>query len=207
VVAQLSLSVVIPVHNAEKSLASKIGQLLDYLPDLTTNFEILIINDGSNDHTEEIAYDLAREFPQVRVAHHEMRRGERGVIETGLAQTIGDILFVQDENAALDSGKLHRLWELRNEEQLFLQQSPIEVQRPTLQRLAAWGVRLEEAGADGNSTGVQMIRRRPLSVRPAAIAGSALEKAPGRMSRADQPESQQRHSRLVRPTVKRKGPV
>lgn len=206
-VPQLSLSVIIPVHNAEKSLAVKIGQLLDFLPDLTTNFEVLIVNDGSDDHTEEIAYELAREYPQVRVAHHEMRRGERGVIETGLTQTTGDILLVQDENAALDSGKLHRLWELRNDEQLFVQQPQLDVKRSVLQRLAAWGVRLEESAMDGSSSGVQMIRRRPLSIRPAGISGLANEEVPGRMTRADQPEPQQRPSRLIRPVIKRKGPV
>lgn len=202
--AQPSLSVVIPVHNAEQFLAAKIAQLLDFLPDLTTNFEILVINDGSIDHTDEIAYELAREFPQVRVAHHGMRRGERGVIETGLAQTTGDLLFVQDENASLDSGKLHRLWEMRNEEHLLPPEPRIDVKRSVLQRLAAWGVRLEEPTSDGGSTGVQMIRRRPLYGRPAVPASPT---AMARMSRADQPESQQRTSRLLRPTVQRKDPV
>ena len=63
-----SLSIVLPVHNAEKTLAVKVAQLLDILPDLTTSFEILVINDGSTDHTDEVAYEIAREYPHLTLA-------------------------------------------------------------------------------------------------------------------------------------------
>lgn len=198
-VAHPSLSVVIPVHNAEQTLAARITQLLDILPDLTTNFEVLVINDGSIDHTEEIAYELAREYPQIRVAHHEMRRGERGAVETGLAQTSGDILFIQDEHAPLDSSKLHRLWELRNEEELVLAQTRVRKQRGVLQRLAAWGVRLEDSTADGGSSGVQMIRR-PLTDRNAMTAKGFG----GLRSRTDQAQSPPKAGRPASPTVRSK---
>ena len=141
-VAQPSLSVVLPVHNAEQSLANKMGRPTSTsFRDLTHNFEVLVINDGSTDHTEEVAYELARVYPQVRVTRHERRRGQQGVIETGLAQTFGEILLVQDEQAAIDSSKLHRLWDLRNEEDLVLDRPEFPVKQAMLQRLAAWGVR------------------------------------------------------------------
>ncbi len=162
-VAHPSLSVVLPVHNAEQTLAVRMAQMLEILPDLTNNFEILVINDGSTDHTEEVAYELARVYPQVRVIRHELRRGHRGVVETGLSETSGDILFVQDEHAAIDSSKLHRLWELRNDEDLVFVQPEFRVKRSMLQRLAAWGVRLEESTQSGGSAGVQMIRRQSLA--------------------------------------------
>jgi glycosyltransferase involved in cell wall biosynthesis len=175
-----SLSIVLPVHNAEKTLAVKVAQLLDILPDLTTNFEILVINDGSTDHTDEVAYEIAREYPQVQVTRHEKRLGQRGVIETGLAETSGEILFVQDEQAVIDSSKLHRLWELRNEDEFVFVPS-FRMQRPALNRLAAWGLRLD----DGNSSsGVQMIRRNTVQ------SESVAAETPLRRSRTDRPETQ-----------------
>jgi glycosyltransferase involved in cell wall biosynthesis len=180
VVALPSLSIVLPVHNAEKTLAVKVAQLLDILPDLTTDFEILLINDGSTDHTDEVAYEIAREYPQVHVTRHEKRLGQRGAIETGLAETSGEILFVQDEQAVIDSSKLHRLWELRNEDDFVFVPSS-RLQRPALNRLAAWGVRLDDGDS---SSGVQMIRRNT-PVQPESIAETIF-----RHSRTDRPESQ-----------------
>jgi glycosyltransferase involved in cell wall biosynthesis len=185
VVAHPSLSIVLPVHNAEQTLAGKIVQLLDILPDLTTRFEILVINDGSTDHTEEIAYELAREYPQIRVAQHETRRGHRAAVETGLAATSGDILFIQDEQAAIDSSKLHRLWELRNDDTLSYVPPIEQVQRNLMQRLAAWGIRLEETTAEGNTYGIQMIRRPAGSNADRTAAEDAGRSS--QKSRADQP--------------------
>jgi glycosyltransferase involved in cell wall biosynthesis len=158
-----SLSVVLPVYNAEQTIANKVAELLDILPDLTSKFEILIVNNGSTDHTEEVAYELARTYPQVRITRHDAHRGHPGAVETGLNQTSGDIMFVQDENAPIDSSKLHRLWELRNEDDLVFARPEFRVKRSLLQRLAAWGVRLEEATQGGEAAGVQMIRRQSLA--------------------------------------------
>jgi glycosyltransferase involved in cell wall biosynthesis len=160
VVAQPSLSVVLPVHNAEQTLAARLVQLLDLLPDLTNRFEVLVLNDGSTDHTEEVAYELARVYPQVRVTRHDRRRGRQGVVETGLAETTGDILLIQDEEAAIDSSKFRRLWQLRDEEGLVFSQPELSVRGDMLHRVAAWGVRLEETTEGGSSAGVQMIHRR-----------------------------------------------
>ena len=202
-VAQPSLSVVLPVHNAEQILADKMAQLLDILPDLTSNFEVLVINDGSTDNTEEVAYELARVYPQVRVTRHERRRGHQGVVETGLTQTSGDILFVQDEQAAIDSSKLHRLWELRDEDDLVLAGPEFRVKQAMLQRLAAWGVRIEEATLGGGSAGVQMIRRHSLArLNEWKAAEPELSPRKSRTDRSDFPRAGQptpKFSSLDRP--------
>lgn len=192
IVTNLSLSVVLPIFNGERTLARKVSQLLEILPDLTTNFEILIINNGSTDNTEEIAFEQARLFPQVHVARHSLRRGPHGVLETGLAETANEIVFVQDEHAEIDSGKLLRLWELRNEEDVVFARPEFRMKRSLLQRLAAWGVRLEEATQGGGSAGVQMIRRQSLdrldeleAIGPDPTSSSTSS---SKHSRTDRPE-------------------
>ena len=66
-----SLSVILPLYNAEATLARQVGQLLDVLPDLATRFEILVVDDGSTDHTDEIAHDLRQQYPQLKIARSD----------------------------------------------------------------------------------------------------------------------------------------
>jgi len=60
-----SLSVLLPVHNAQSTVGDAIGRLLEILPELTNRFEIIVIDDGSSDATCEVADDWARHYPQV----------------------------------------------------------------------------------------------------------------------------------------------
>lgn len=111
-----SLSVVLPVHNAQSTLAAQVQQLLDVLPDLTSRFEVLIVDDGSTDHTQEVATDLAVEFPQVRILRTAGRHGTPAAVQMGLQRTLGDIVFVQDERTRVCPSDLRRLWQLRHDQ-------------------------------------------------------------------------------------------
>jgi glycosyltransferase involved in cell wall biosynthesis len=143
-----TLSVVLPVHNAEATLARQVSELLELLPDLTSRFELLIVDDGSTDHTGEIAHDLARTFPQLHVSRHPRRRGAVAAAMTGLKHTSGEIVFVQDGPNTPTPGELRRLWEMRKEEE------PGEVGPPPqpaagganlIERLVQWGEAFESA--------------------------------------------------------------
>lgn len=146
------LSFVLPVRNAESTLKRDVGRLLELLPDLTSRFEILVIDDGSNDHTQEVADDLAREFPQVRLARHERPGGREAVLATARARATGDFSIVQ-EGATVSASELARMWT----EHLQASDGRIEVPaipispgglRPKLlERLTKWGEQLRAAPA------------------------------------------------------------
>lgn len=105
-----SLSVVLPVHNAEATLARQVVQLLDILPDLRRGSKSSIVDDGSTDHTHESAQDLAREYPQLKVVRHAERRGMPAVVQTGAEQATGDVVFVHDATLPVSPSNLRRLW-------------------------------------------------------------------------------------------------
>jgi glycosyltransferase involved in cell wall biosynthesis len=80
-----SLSVAIPAHNEEKNLE---GAVLDTIAaaQMFDDFEIIIVNDGSQDGTGLVADRLAAEHERVRVIHHNPNRGFAGAYQSGLEQ-------------------------------------------------------------------------------------------------------------------------
>ncbi|MFX1568282.1 MAG: glycosyltransferase [Promethearchaeota archaeon] len=62
-----SISVVVPAYNEESNLRSSIAIIHKYLSDLVSkNFEILIIENGSTDHTANIAKKLEEEYSNIK---------------------------------------------------------------------------------------------------------------------------------------------
>ena len=66
-----SISVVYPMFNEEENIERAVHFAEAVLTDMTSDYEILIINDASTDRSAEIAEALARSNPCVKVFHHE----------------------------------------------------------------------------------------------------------------------------------------
>src|SRR5436190_1039147 len=103
-----SLSIIIPVRDAEATLAEQVHHLLDLLPDLTSSFEIVVVDDGSTDHTPELARDLARQYPQLRLIRHQEMRGRAVAVKTGLASAQGQTVLVKEDFATVSPTDLRR---------------------------------------------------------------------------------------------------
>lgn len=137
-----TLSVVLPVHNAERHLAARVDDLLEILPDLVSRFEVLIVDDGSTDHTGEVAHDLARRYPQVRVARHNRRRGIEASAKTGVSQSTGELVIVHAGNQPVNTSQLERVWRSRDDEELVLARSgeaSSTLNPHLLRHLVSWG--------------------------------------------------------------------
>jgi len=86
------LSVVVPVFNERKTLGAVV-KALDRVPGLQ---EIVVVDDCSTDGTQEEAERLAGIFPRVRVLRHVRNQGKTGALRTGIAETRGEIVIIQD---------------------------------------------------------------------------------------------------------------
>jgi glycosyltransferase involved in cell wall biosynthesis len=107
-----SLSLVLPACNAERTLAENMQHLFEILNDLTDRFEVVLVDQGSVDHTVDVAQDLAVLYPQVRLARRQTVDRDDASMDRTLAETTGDIVFVQRGHAGVRPSALRQLWEL-----------------------------------------------------------------------------------------------
>jgi glycosyltransferase involved in cell wall biosynthesis len=74
------------------------------------DYEIIVVNDGSPDHTGELLDEMARHFTWLRVIHHPKNRGYGGALRTGFASATKDLVFYTDGDAQYDPRELLLLW-------------------------------------------------------------------------------------------------
>jgi glycosyltransferase involved in cell wall biosynthesis len=90
------VSVVIPAYNRERYLADAIDSVL---AQTFTDFEILIVDDGSRDRTVEIAQSYRD--PRIRIVRHERNRGVAAARNTGVAEARGAyVAFLDSDDVA-----------------------------------------------------------------------------------------------------------
>jgi glycosyltransferase involved in cell wall biosynthesis len=78
--------------------------------ELTSDYEVIVVNDGSADSTPEIVDELARTYPRVRVVHHPKNRGYGGALQTGFRSATKEFIFYTDGDAQYDPAELADLW-------------------------------------------------------------------------------------------------
>jgi glycosyltransferase involved in cell wall biosynthesis len=104
------LSVFFPAYNDSGTIASMVIRAVQAAAALTPDYEVIVVNDGSADATAEIADELARTYPHVRVIHHPKNRGYGGALQTGFRSATKDLIFYTDGDAQYDPGEMAALW-------------------------------------------------------------------------------------------------
>ena len=76
---------------------------------LVDDFEVLVVNDGSRDHTREILAALEKAFPRLRVIDHEKNQGYGGALRSGFYGARKELVFYTDGDAQYDPREVQAL--------------------------------------------------------------------------------------------------
>lgn len=102
--AKPKVTVYIPCHNYGRFLAEAIESVIRQI---FQSWELIIINDGSSDNTEEVIGKYATEFPeQITYICHSQPKGLRACANTAIRQAKGDYIMRLDADDFLDESAL-----------------------------------------------------------------------------------------------------
>jgi len=105
------LSIFFPAYNDAGTIASLALVAHMTARTLTDDHEVIVVEDGSPDHTGALLDEMARHFPWLRVVHHERNRGYGGALRSGFAAASKELVFYTDGDAQYDPREMTRLWE------------------------------------------------------------------------------------------------
>ncbi|MDR0834785.1 MAG: glycosyltransferase [Candidatus Symbiothrix sp.] len=108
------LYIVLPAYNEEESIGKLLDRIGYYLLDSgIDDYEVIVVNDGSTDRTEDILQEYAKKMP-LRVVLHEKNKGLGQTIRDGLlsaatAADNNDIIITMDADDTHTPGLIYRM--------------------------------------------------------------------------------------------------
>jgi len=160
-----SISAFFPAYNDGGTIASMVLSAMLVLEELTDDYEITVVDDGSSDHTPQILDRLAADYEHVRVIHHPQNRGYGGALRTGFASATKDYIFYTDGDAQYDVRDLRKLYLILQDGIDMVQGYKISRNDPWYRKLIgrvyhnvvkmAFGLKLRDVDCD-----FRLIRRR-----------------------------------------------
>jgi glycosyltransferase involved in cell wall biosynthesis len=100
--SMVTLSVVMPVFNEEKTVGAVIRRILDEVP---YDLELIVVDDGSTDRTGEIAKAFVPQDSRVKVLH-QLNGGKTAALKKGFELSGGKVVIVQDGDLEYDPAEI-----------------------------------------------------------------------------------------------------
>jgi dolichol-phosphate mannosyltransferase len=133
-----SLSLVIPAWNEEQTIGLAIQQASVSLSGLATEYEIIVVDDGSSDRTAEITRCAEATNPHVRIVQHPRNRGYGAALRTGFQAAKLDLVAFTDADCQFDLSNLRYMLSLTREYDLICGYR-IDRQDTMRRRFYSWG--------------------------------------------------------------------
>jgi len=104
-----SISIVIAAYNEERRILSSLFKIKEYFYYQNINYEIVVVDDGSVDHTNKIVTDVIKDIPHLRVISYAANKGKGYALRQGVLASRGDVILVTDADLSTPIEELSKL--------------------------------------------------------------------------------------------------
>ena len=141
-----SLSIFFPAYNDAGTIASLALVAHMAAREIVDDYEVIVVDDGSPDHTGALLDEMAKHFPWLKVVHHEKNRGYGGALRTGFATSSKELVFYTDGDAQYDPREMKALLSVFSDDVDFVNGYKISRHDPfhrvVIGRIYHWFVKL-----------------------------------------------------------------
>ncbi len=102
------ISIVIPVFNEEKNIAPLFAEILSVMKKVKIPYEVLFVNDGSSDGTQQEIIQLKRRYANIKWIEFRVQSGKAAALHEGFHHVKGDIIFTLDGDLQDDPHEIPR---------------------------------------------------------------------------------------------------
>ena len=104
-----SLSVFFPCYNEEGSIEALVNNSLAVLEEIGSDYEVIIVNDGSSDSTGSIVNAIATSNKRVKAVHHLKNKGYGAALQSGFKASMKEVVFYTDGDGQFNIGEMPKL--------------------------------------------------------------------------------------------------
>jgi dolichyl-phosphate beta-glucosyltransferase len=108
--SSIYLSVIIPAYNEEKRLPSTLDLMVDYFKKQDYTCEIIVVSDGSKDHTAQIVKDSPHYPDLLKLIDCPVNQGKGQSVKEGVLAAVGKFIIYNDADGAAPIEEIEKLW-------------------------------------------------------------------------------------------------
>ena len=149
------ISVVVPIYNSEEMLEELVDRLGNVLPVLSESFEVLLINDGSQDQSWERIYNLSKKHPWIIGINMMRNYGQHNALLAGVRAANYAIVVTIDDDLQHPPEEIHKLIEKLANGYDVVYGTPYRQQHNLWRNISSYATRL----ALQNTMGVENARK------------------------------------------------
>lgn len=105
----MDISIIIPVYNEENNIILICNAIKSYFSNLYKQYELIFVNDGSNDGSLNILKDIQHKDISVRVISFDKNYGQTSALDAGFKAAEGKIILTIDADLQYDPRDLLRI--------------------------------------------------------------------------------------------------
>ena len=136
------ISIIVPAYNEEARIPYFLPRLLRYAESNLVNYEIIIVNDGSEDKTYQVVKDIINNYDTAYLISYENNMGKGHAVLQGVLHSNGDFILFIDADGSIPPYEIKRMYEIykKTNNQIIIGSrisalSEIEKSQPLIRRL------------------------------------------------------------------------